>query len=168
MSKSLPETSSFALVSIFLFKYLSLIVYLWSRIISQDGDVEYKAASFGAFSHFLASRLTQLHSLATCKKSLWKHLRYVFQSLILIWLRYFGYRISKKIYLASGQFGDIWDIFTNIWLETFWHIWGILKWVTFVMWYLFGICFVFVGVFWIVICWRHHLKDIFHAFFKDI
>ena len=70
--------------------------------------------------------------------------------------------------MARGQFGDIWDIFTNIWLETFWQIWGILKWVTFVMWYLFGICFVFVGVFWKVIFCCHHLKDIFPAFLKDI
>ena len=55
-----------------------------------------------AFSHFLASRLTQLHSLAICKQSIWRHWRYVLQTLIMIWLRYFGYRISKKIYLARG------------------------------------------------------------------
>ena len=60
-------------------KYLSFIVYLRSPIISQDGDVECKAASFGAFSHFLASRLTQLRSLAICKQSIWRHLRYVLQ-----------------------------------------------------------------------------------------
>ena len=86
-------------------------------------------------------------TLSQFANSLFGDAWYMFcKKLILIWLRYFRYLEKKKIYLAKGQIGDIWDIFANIWLEIFWDIWGILKWVTIVMRYLLDICFVFVGV----------------------
>ena len=110
-------------------------------------------------------------TLSQFANSLFGDTRDIFcKKLILVWLKYFRYPEKKNI--KKYVFGErsIWRHLRYIYKHLIGDILTYLRYIEMSHFcdVVFGIYFVFVGVFWKVICWCHHLKDIFHAFFKDI